>query len=46
MKNIENHMLDMYDPSIDEPENECRYCGIPCEKMFCSKECFEADLHD
>ena len=25
------------------PENECRYCGEPCEKAYCDKQCERAD---
>jgi len=28
--------------SEDYPENECRFCGEPCEKTYCSNECKKA----
>ena len=27
-----------------EKENECNFCGNPCEKTYCSKDCKRADL--
>lgn len=30
----------------EEPENECSYCGVPCEKTYCSKDCKKADYLD
>ena len=26
----------------DEPENECSYCGQPCEKKYCNSNCKKA----
>ena len=37
----------MTDPIEDrELENECSYCGQPCEYTFCSKECKVAEFND
>lgn len=30
----------------EELENECEFCGEPCEKRFCSKDCRIAYLND
>ena len=30
----------------DAPENECGYCGEPCENEFCNKECKKAYEND
>ncbi|AHK11394.1 hypothetical protein F132_48 [Flavobacterium sp. phage 1/32] len=30
----------------EEGENECGYCGEPCEKEFCSRECKKAYEND
>lgn len=30
----------------DELENECLFCGEPCEKTYCCKECRIADNQD
>lgn len=30
----------------EEPENECGYCGDPCEEEFCSKACRVANDND
>jgi len=30
----------------EEQENECSYCGEPCGKDFCNKECYIAELND
>ncbi len=27
-----------------EEENECYYCGEPCERMYCSNDCKNADI--
>ena len=31
---------------IDEPENECAYCGKKCDGTFCNKDCEKAGLND
>lgn len=33
-------------PWEDEMENECSFCGTPCDKTFCSKECYLAEIND
>jgi hypothetical protein len=30
----------------DIPDNNCNYCGEPCEKEFCNKECYKAYVAD
>lgn len=30
----------------EEPENNCSYCGEPCEGTFCSRACYIAELND
>ncbi len=30
----------------EELENECGYCGEPCESRFCNKECEMAYIAD
>lgn len=30
----------------EEPENECAFCGEPCEGEFCSRDCYKANLND
>lgn len=30
----------------EELENECSYCGEPCEREFCSTQCRKAYMHD
>lgn len=35
---------DEIDPIGEEKENTCAYCGIPCDEMYCSKECKKEDL--
>lgn len=32
----------MNDYEIEELENECRYCGEPCDKTYCDKNCKKA----
>jgi hypothetical protein len=27
----------------EQPENECVFCGEPCEKSYCDKQCERAD---
>ncbi|QRE03546.1 hypothetical protein [Flavobacterium psychrophilum] len=34
------------EPPEEEPKKECNYCGEPCEKEFCSKECKKAYEND
>lgn len=29
-------------PNDDEPENECAYCGEPCQNEFCNSNCKKA----
>lgn len=31
-------------PYENEKDNECLYCGNPCDGMYCSKGCKRADL--
>ena len=35
--------MEWYDYQNEYPENECRYCGEPCEKTYCNKQCERAD---
>lgn len=35
--------MEYYDYQNEHPENECRYCGEPCEKTYCDKQCERAD---
>ncbi len=44
MREYENHPNDPRN-EIDK-ENNCSYCGEPCEKIFCSKECYLAEIND
>ena len=37
--------LDFLNPD-EAPENECSFCGNPCENEFCSKECLKANDED
>ena len=30
----------------EELENECAYCGEPCEREFCSPQCRKGYMHD
>lgn len=39
-----NSMSWEYPP--EEKENECTFCGEPCDKEFCSKECKKANDND
>ena len=34
----------MIDLIGEELENECVYCGEPCERLFCNKECYDENL--
>ena len=34
--------MDTWTDKPDELENECSYCGDPCEKSYCSNECRRA----
>lgn len=41
--------MEHYYYPYEELENECKYCGVPCEKRFCSKECdkaYQSDNYD
>jgi len=35
--------MEYYDYQNEYPENECRFCGEPCEKTYCNKQCERAD---
>lgn len=35
---------DEIDPLGEEKPNECSYCGIPCNGMYCSTECKKCDI--
>jgi len=35
--------MEYYDYQNEYPENECRYCGEPCENSYCDKQCERAD---
>jgi hypothetical protein len=35
--------MEYYDYQNEYPENECRFCGEPCEKSYCDKQCERAD---
>jgi hypothetical protein len=30
----------------EEKENECSFCGAPCNGEFCSRECAKANQND
>lgn len=32
----------LHTPENDEQENECAYCGEPCDRTYCSSECKKA----
>jgi len=39
-------MIDTWNNPPEEKENECNYCGEPCDAEFCSRNCakgYEAD---
>lgn len=38
-----SHPLDFLNPH-EQPENECGFCGAPCDNDFCSKDCKKADV--
>lgn len=39
--------MDYQDHIADsEKENKCLYCGEPCEKDFCNKDCYKAEMND
>jgi len=29
---------------LEEHENECRECGTPCNRSYCSDDCFNASM--
>ncbi|AFM54818.1 hypothetical protein B620_gp40 [Croceibacter phage P2559S] len=33
-------------PYDDEKENECDYCGEPCNGSFCDSNCRKGYIHD
>jgi hypothetical protein len=35
--------MEWYDYQNEYPENQCRFCGEPCEKTYCNKQCERAD---
>jgi hypothetical protein len=35
---------DEIDPTGEEKVTECAYCGIPCNKTYCSDECKKMDI--
>jgi len=35
-------MIDSREYPEEEKENECGYCGEPCDKHFCNRECSKA----
>jgi len=35
-------MIDSRKYPPEELENECAFCGEPCDKEFCSKDCQKA----
>jgi len=39
-----NEWWEGYPP--EEKENECEYCGEPCDVRFCCKECEMAYISD
>ena len=39
---MSNYLTDI-DPVGEERENECAYCGIPCDTMYCSSQCKRED---
>ena len=39
-------MIDTWNNPPEEKENECAYCGDPCDGRYCSNDCrkgYEAD---
>jgi hypothetical protein len=50
LNQINNHTmnnLDQYKTEApeDRPENNCYYCGEPCDGRFCDKNCMKAELN-
>ncbi len=43
MSNLDDYKLDTPPEELD---NTCSYCGEPCKKIFCSMECFKAEIND
>lgn len=39
MKNLDDWKLET---PKETPENECAYCGEPCEKRYCNRDCKKA----
>ena len=39
-------MIDTYNEPPEELERTCAFCGEPCNKEFCSKECKKANDED
>ena len=43
-------MLDTFDNELnehlEEPENNCGFCGEICEDYFCSDDCKIADMNE
>lgn len=37
---------DVNAPWNNEEENECSFCGAPCHKTYCSRECYIAEIND
>lgn len=35
-------MIDTYNNPPEYPEDECEFCGEPCEKSFCNSDCRKA----
>lgn len=31
-------------PDEDDLENECLFCGAPCDETYCSNECKKMDI--
>ncbi len=32
-------MIDTYNTERPQEENECAFCGEPCEKRYCDRNC-------
>lgn len=33
-------------PEEGELERECNFCGRPCDEVYCSSQCKQAELED
>ena len=39
-------MIDTYNTERPQEDNECAYCGEPCEGRYCDKNCKKAYEND